>query len=269
MLAQNELQSIADEVLGLWRTGKSTEPYSGRYDALSAADAYAVTALTRAAREECGDPVVGRKVGFTNKAAWEAMGIDAPMWGYLFKTTVFDLGDIGNSFSLDGFAEPRLEPEIVVGLKAALRPGMSDAELRDAIAWIAHGFEVAQCVYPAWQFKPADAIANQCLHAALLVGPRTELSDEVWQSMQSFTLDLCRDGKDVEKGRAENVLGGPMESLRALVDLLASDTSYPPLGADEIVTTGTLSAAPGIMPGEQWSTVTHDTPIAGIEVRFT
>ena len=139
----------------------------------------------------------------------------------------------------------------------------------NALAWIAHGFEVAQCVYPGWKFAPADAIANQCLHAALLVGPRSEPTDAIWQSMKSLTLDLCRDGKSVEQGRAENVLGGPMESLRALVDLLATDDSYPPLGADEIVTTGTLSAAPGIAPGERWSTVTHGTPIAGIEIRFT
>jgi 2-oxo-3-hexenedioate decarboxylase len=267
-LEPGEVRSIADEVLALWRTGKSTRPFSERYRSFNAEDAYAVAALTSAAREAGGDPIVGRKVGFTNKAAWEAMGISAPMWGYMFRTTVFNLADIDNRFALDGFAEPRIEPEIVVGLKAAPEPGMSDEALRGCIAWIAHGFEVAQCVYPGWRFAVADAIANQCLHAALLIGPRSEPGDAVWRSMRALSLDLCRDGKVVEKGRAETVLGGPIQSLRSLMELLATDSSFPPLRAGEVVTTGTLSAAPNIAPGETWSTLLHDTPIAGIEVRL-
>ena len=39
------------------------------------------------------------------------------------------------------------------------------------VAAFAHGVEVAQCVYPAWQLKPVHAIASRCLHAVLLVGP--------------------------------------------------------------------------------------------------
>lgn len=267
-LEPGEVRSVADEVLSLWRTGKSTRPFSDRYANFTAGDAYAVAALTSAAREAAGDPIVGRKVGFTNKAAWKSLGISAPMWGYMFRTTVFNLADIDHHFALDGFAEPRIEPEIVVGLRAAPESGMSDEELRRCIDWVAHGFEVAQCVYPGWRFAVADAIANQCLHAALLIGPRSEPNDEVWRSMRTLSLDLRRDGKVVEKGRAETVLGGPMESLRSLIALLASDEGFPPLRAGEIVTTGTLSAAPNIAPGETWSTRLHDTPIAGIEVRL-
>jgi 2-oxo-3-hexenedioate decarboxylase len=263
-----EVRSVADEVLSLWRTGKSTRPFSDRYKGFTSDDAYAVAALTSAAREAHGDRIVGRKVGFTNKAAWKALGISAPMWGYMFRTTVFNLADIDNRFALDGFAEPRIEPEIVVGLKGAPAPDMSEGELRSCIDWVAHGFEIAQCVYPGWRFAVADAIANQCLHAALLIGRRSEPNDEVWGSMRTLSLDLCRDGKVVQQGRAETVLGGPMESLRSLIELLASDEGFPPLRAGEVVTTGTLSAAPDIASGQTWSTVLHDTPIAGIEVRL-
>lgn len=267
-LDDSEIRAIADEVLSLWKAGKSVPPYSERYPGFSIGDAYAAMIAASAKREAGGDAVVGRKVGFTNTAAWETLGISAPMWGYMFETTLFDLAAADNRFGLNGFAEPRLEPEIVVGLSSAPRPDMNEAQLSDCIEWVAHGFEVAQCIYPGWKFTAADAIANQCLHAAMLVGPRMKPTPEVLHSLGVLSLDLCRGGEVVTKGSAEDVLGGPLASLLALVKLLDSDPSFPALREGEVVTTGTLSSAPDIVAGEIWSTLTRDTPIAGIELRL-
>jgi 2-oxo-3-hexenedioate decarboxylase len=65
------------------------------------------------------------------------------------------------------------------------------------------------------------------------------------------------------------VLGGPRAALRHLVELLARDSVNPPLAAGEIVTTGTLTRVPPIVPGETWMTALTSLAFGDIAVRFT
>jgi 2-keto-4-pentenoate hydratase len=50
------------------------------------------------------------------------------------------------------------------------------------------------------------------------------------------------------------VLDSPLLALRRLVELLADDPHNPPLRADEIVSTGTLTLAIPVSAGETWTT---------------
>jgi 2-oxo-3-hexenedioate decarboxylase len=63
-------------------------------------------------------------------------------------------------------------------------------------------------------------------------------------------------------------LGGPLSALRHLVALLARDPINPPLAAGEIVTTGTLTRALPIAPGEIWTTALTGVGLAPLRVRF-
>jgi 2-oxo-3-hexenedioate decarboxylase len=84
----------------------------------------------------------------------------------------------------------------------------------------------------------------------------------------SFEIDLLCDGRIIDHGRSENVLGGPVSALRHLVDLLARDEINLPLAAGEVVTTGTLTRAMPVRSGETWSTALDGISLAGIQVRF-
>ena len=265
---EDEIVAIADEVLELLGTGKQVSPFSSRWNEFTMDDGYAAGARGAKKRAARGERPVGRKIGFTNKAAWGGLGISAPMWGPIYSTTVRDLTEIGHSFPLDGFAEPRIEPEIIVGLSKTPRPGMSDAELRLCIDWVAQGFEIAQCIYPGWRFTVPDAIADYCLHAALLIGERLAPSAELIESLPKISVELLRGDEVKATGRGADVLGGPLSSLRSLMELLASDPTFEPLRAGEIVTTGTMSPAPPIAAGEIWSARLSNTPLVGAHVTF-
>jgi hypothetical protein len=91
--------------------------------------AYRVTAAVRAAREARGEHPVGRKIGSTNRTIWAEYNVHAPIWGYVYDSTVRDLGREALEVSLIGFAEPRIEPEIVFGLAASPTPGMDERAL--------------------------------------------------------------------------------------------------------------------------------------------
>jgi 2-oxo-3-hexenedioate decarboxylase len=147
---------------------------------------------------------------------------------------------------------------------------MDAAALLGCVGWVAHGFEIVQSIYPGWVFTPADTVAAYGLHGALLIGPRQAIADDPdkWlEALSAFEIDLIRDGKPVDHGKASNVLGGPLFALKHLNGLLAGGQSGPPLVAGEVVTTGTLTRALPVARGQTWSTRLHGVDLPPLIVR--
>jgi len=264
------LRAIAGEAFAALRDARQIVPFSERPAGLSVEDAYRVTPLVRQMYEADGAQVVGRKIGFTNRTIWAQYGVYAPIWGYVFDRSVCDLAAVG-ALPLKPFSEPRLEPEIVFGLGAAPSAEMDEQALSHCIEWIALGFEIVQSIFPGWKFQASDTIAANGVHGALLTGPRHPFRPRAaeWrQKLATFDIELSCDGRLIDRGRAENVLGGPLSALRHLVGLLASDPVNPPLGAGEIVSTGTLTKAMPVAPGETWSATPEGIGLEPIRLRF-
>jgi 2-oxo-3-hexenedioate decarboxylase len=128
-----------------------------------------------------------------------------------------------------------------------------------------------QSIFPGWAFTLPDTVAAYGLHGRLMIGPQhsmVEHRDDWFLDLSTFRIDLKRDGTVVDQGRASNVLGGPLSALRHLVEVLASDPVNPPLAADEIITTGTLTRAFPVAPGETWTTELTGVALDGITIRF-
>jgi 2-oxo-3-hexenedioate decarboxylase len=269
--APADVSAIAAEIFATLGTGRQVAPFTARPAGLTVADAYRVSGALNAMRQARGEKPLGRKIGFTNRTIWPEYGVYAPIWGFVYDSTVHALGSTA-ALPLFGFAEPRIEPEIVFGLAAVPAAGMDEAALLACLEWVAHGFEIVQSVYPQWKFGAADTIAANGVHGALLLGPRHRIATRAgeWQAKLSrFDIDLLCDGRHIDRGNAANVLDGPLAALRHLVGLLTHDSINPPLAAGEIVTTGTLTRAMPVKPGETWSTALHGIPLDGIRLRFT
>ena len=267
--ASTALDAIAAEVLAMLGSGRQVAPFTSRPGALTLPDAYRVLPLLRAGFEARGEAVVGRKIGFTNRSIWPQYGVYAPIWGYITDGTCHDLD--GREFSLAAFAEPKIEPEIIFGFGQAPSPGMDDMAILDCMSWIALGYEIVQSIYPDWKFAAPDTVAGNGLHGALLIGPRHDVAankSEWLRTLPAFTLDLACDGELIERGSGTNVLEGPLSTIRHLMALLADDPHNPPLGAGEIISTGTLTRAYPIKPGESWTATPHGIALEAIGVRF-
>lgn len=65
-----------------------------------------------------------------------------------------------------------------------------------------------------------------------------------------------------------NVLDSPLNALAFLVELLAKHPEAPPLEAGEIISTGVLTDAHPVSPGETWSTTFAGLPLEGLTVEF-
>jgi 2-oxo-3-hexenedioate decarboxylase len=270
-MAAVDIAAVAAEAQAAIDGGRQIAPFSARYPDFALADAYRVTAAMRDARLARGEVAVGRKIGFTNRTIWAEYQVYAPMWGTMYDRTVRNLADLGGTFPLAGLSEPRIEPEIVFGMARAPEPGMDDAALLGTIGWIAHGFEIVQSIFPHWKFSPADTVAANGLHGALMIGPRVAVASDAtrWrEALASFEIDLQCNGQLADRGHARNVLDSPLNALRHLLGLLEADPDNPRLAAGEIVTTGTLTRTLPVAAGETWTTVLHGIALPGLAVRF-
>jgi 2-oxo-3-hexenedioate decarboxylase len=266
----HDLDAMAAKVLSPLASHRQIPVFSRSPGGLSVADAYRLTPLLRSAFEARGEIITGRKIGFTNRQMWAAHGVQAPIWGYCTDRTTFELGATPVQ-RVGDFAEPRIEPEIVFGLGKAPSPTMDEAALLDCIDWIALGYEVVQSIFPGWKFAASDTIAANGLHGALLVGARHAIAPrkEAWRhELASFGVELYCDEKLSQTGGGALVLDSPLLALRHLVELLANDPHNPPLRANEIVSTGTLTLAMPASAGETWTTRVHGIPLEDIAIRF-
>ena len=267
-----DAKSVATEALSVLGQGRQIAPFSLRNPAFGLDEAYKVTPIVRQMREGRGEKVLGRKIGFTNSTIWAQYNVNGPIWGYMYDSTVRNLSDLGGTASLAALTDPRIEPEIVFGLSAAPDAAMDERELLSCVGWVALGYEIVQSIYPDWKFAAADTVAAFGLHGAMLIGERHQLSgdSEQWLGqLSNFDVELACNGDVVDRGHARNVLGGPLPALRHFVGVLAKDDVNPGLAAGEIVTTGTLTRAMPIKPGETWTTTVSGIPLGRIGVRFT
>jgi 2-oxo-3-hexenedioate decarboxylase len=158
------------------------------------------------------------------------------------------------------------------GLSAEPGPNMSDGALLDCVAWVALGYEVVQCIFPGWKFAAADTVAANGVHGALLIGQRHPVAgrETDWKrDLATFEVELCCDGKLMQRGGGALVLDSPLAALRHLVGLLAGDPYNPPLRAGEIISTGTLTLAMPVKPGERWTTKATGIPLEDISIQFS
>lgn len=94
-------------------------------------DAYSVAQMIHKMRVSEGAVPVGRKIGFTNPEMWSVYGVHEPVWSYMYDRSVARLSNPEAQCRIDHFAEPKIEPEIVVHFRAryvakALRATIDD-----------------------------------------------------------------------------------------------------------------------------------------------
>lgn len=263
--------AIADDLLTALSNGHQLQPLTGRVEGFDEAFAYRVSRAITARRYAQGETPVGRKIGFTNRTIWAEYGVHQPIYGPVYDTTLFEAPAPALA-SLAPYVEPRIEPEIVLGLSADPEPGMDEAALMGCIGWVAHGFEIVQSLFPGWVFRFEDCCAAFGLHGGLFVGPRVAIAPEEraeWLTrLGGFSIRLLRDGEEMDVGHAANVLDGPVSALRHLLGVLAADPDAPPLRSGELVTTGTVTRAFPVKPGERWTTRLTGIDLPGMDVSF-
>lgn len=242
-------------------------PLTTRDPAFDLSAAYAVEAELARRRRAEGRATVGRKVGYANKAIWRALKLETLVWAHMYDDTVRHAGGDPVSLPIAHMCSPKIEPEIVFKIRAPAPSavegpldGASDpADVLAHVEWIALGFEIIDCVFADWKFQPPDFVAAFGLHAALVVGEPRPIDaaaiPTLVEQLAQFKVRLSRNGELVEEGSGRNSLRSPALCLGELSAAISRRMPDEPLGAGELVSSGTLTESKPIAAGETWTAV--------------
>lgn len=268
------VHAMACELLAAYDQGKLIATPSERDPLFRWDTAYDVLAHIVAARRARGERCVGRKIGFTNRNIWAEYGATSPIWAPVYDSTLSYAENNQATLSLRGSVSPRLEPEIAFKLRGPVPAGCRDpATILQSIEWLAPSFEIVDCHFANWKFKSADSAADQSLHWRLIVGEpcRFNATDipQLATQIRDCKVALSCNSAVRDRGVGSNALDHPALALAFLVDILAKQPQFDALAAGEIITTGTLTAALPIAPGETWTSEISGVPVAPLTVKFT
>lgn len=181
-----------------------------------------------------GEHQIGIKMGFTSEAKMAQMGVSEMIIGQL--TDKMECIN-GGSIKRTDFIHPRVEPEIAFRLKKDITEPIALGDVLNYVDGIAAALEVIDSRYENFKFSLEDVIADNCSSAAFVLGnfhePRQVLTD--------LEMALLINGKPIETGNSNDILGNPWKSLVA-----ASELSYKyklPLKAGNIVLAGAATSA--------------------------
>jgi 2-oxo-3-hexenedioate decarboxylase len=267
------VDAIADRLMAAYDNATTLAPISAGEPDFDVAAAYDVLAEIERRRRAQGWQSVARKIGFTNRTIWSRYGVYQPMWAHAWAHTVQFAPSGSASRSLAGLVQPRIEPEVVFKLNAPV-PATGDAEaILRCIEWIAPGFEIVQSHFPDWKFTAADCTAAFGLHGALIIGAPVPITTRnraaIVAALPTFTLQLRCGATLIDTGVGANVLGSPALALAHLARVLATQPWAPPLAAGEVITTGTVTDAWPVAPGETWTSDYGALGVSGLAVTFT
>jgi 2-oxo-3-hexenedioate decarboxylase len=260
--------ALAHELVGIHEGAVLVPPFSTQYPGLTPAEGYAAARKLHAHRCARGWKPVGRKIGFTNRTLWERYGVHEPMWGTVYDRTLVQSRENEASVSLSGLTQPRIEPEICFKLKATPPVTKDPQALLACIEWVAHSVEIVQCHHPDWKVTISDCTADNGLHGRLVVGTPVPVEKiaGLAAALPFLRVTLKKGAEAKDQGIGSNVLGSPLLALAFLVEVLEKQGER--LEPGEIITTGTLTDAHPVKPGETWSTDLHGFAARGMEITF-
>lgn len=273
-MSPDECEALARELYSAYETGKMVETAPSSRPGFHLDAAYEVEAKLTQFREAAGHRVVGRKVGYANKAVWRVLKLETLVWAHMYDDTVHYCD--GNSATV-AIAHPRslkIEPEIVFGLKQPITSQSVDAAASlESTDWLALGFEIIDCPFPAWKFQPSDFVASFGLHAALVIGEKMpvqrELIPKLLDELSRFKVRMSKGGTFVEEGSGRNSLKSPALCLAELGAAVAKRFPSEPLGAAEIVSSGTLTAGHLTGRGDVWTAEVHGISLPLLTLHLT
>jgi 2-keto-4-pentenoate hydratase len=238
----SDLQVLADSFYDAFYTN-SWRNSSTSLLGLSIADSYRVQNIVCQKRLDAGEEVIGYKVGCTSIAIRDQFGIEEPISGRLFSPHIY--GE-GIQINRQHYANCAIEPEIVLTIGSDLfGQDLPDETLINAIECVSPGIELHN--YTFWHDPPClqELICSGGIHAGLIVGKKKVSPRDL--SFKNDIFSVHQDDKLIASAPALEIMGGPLNSLRWLVNSLSS--------FGEILKKGSL-----VIPGSptELISVTHD-----------
>lgn len=219
------------------------EEWRGR---LSVEDAYRVQLGLLERHLAGGARQSGWKAGLTGDKPRQAMGSEAPVFGYLLAGNRYASG---HAFRFADFRQPAVESEVLVTLSADLAgPGVTPERAREAVATVAPAFEIVERRGGGLDTDLALGIADDVMQAAYVAGEAMALPADL--DLHDLRLEVVVDGAVEHTLLGREVMDPPLASLAWLANTLPAFGQR--LRAGQEVLTGSFTRPLPAAAGQRW-----------------
>jgi 2-keto-4-pentenoate hydratase len=239
---EKEMQILVDAEKNRVAVGPISDVVPG---GLNLDDAHRICESNIEKRVQAGEKLAGFKIGFTNLAVREKMGLPDSTYGYLMDSMVLKSGV---RLDMKELIAPKIECEICFKLKSPLKgKGLSMEQVIQATEGVCASFEICDARIKDWKCPYCDFFADNGFSARIVLTGN-------WRSPNGFDflnekVVLTQDGRELAQGTGALAMGHPANAVAWLAAKLADRGKG--LEAGQVVMTGTLTP---ILPIEKGST---------------
>ncbi len=202
MLTAEQRTEVAQRLRTAERDRAPIEPVTVTYPELKVADAYEIQLQNIGDRSA---PVLGYKVGLSNLAVQQMLGVDEPDFGHLLA----DMQLAEDIPVYNRYCYPRIEVEIGFLLGDDLHgDGCTEQDVLDRTEALAPAIELVDSRIRDWKITLSDTVADNASSAGFVLGAARVRPSDVDPSRIDAT--LTRNGEIVSEGRSDAVLGNPV-----------------------------------------------------------
>jgi 2-keto-4-pentenoate hydratase len=228
-------------------THVAIEPITKIFPSITVDEAYQIQLEQIAAKVKKGRKIVGKKIGLTSKAMQNMLNVKQPDYGHLLDDMMIIDGE---TMSLDGLIQPKLEFEIAFVLKKDLKgPVVTFQDVIEATDYVVPAIEVIDSRIENWNIKFEDTVADNGSSARAVIGGKpTPISD---LDLSLLGMAVYRNGQLFDTAAGAAVMANPIHAVAWLANSLAKyDIS---LYKGEIVLSGALTAAVPVTSGDTFT----------------
>tara|TARA_B100001093_G_C26628172_1_gene927672 strand:+ start:190 stop:972 length:783 start_codon:yes stop_codon:yes gene_type:complete len=174
-LNQKKLDLYANKILEDYDTNNPSSIFKTKIK-LSNDDALLLQSKVSELRINRGEKIMGYKIGCIAKETQKKMGFSQPAWGTLWKSELYKSGVVLNK---KNYANPAMEAEFGVKLNRDIDSRLTSFEyILESIESIYPLIEIHNLVFNGAEPYGAELLANNALHAGVILGPETKLSKD-------------------------------------------------------------------------------------------
>ena len=186
---------------------------------------------------------LGWKAGFGTAAGMQALGIDAPLVGFMTSATL--VAD-GATIDLDGWGNPLLESEIAVRMGADVGGDATRAQAAAAVDALAPAIELTDLDVEIAKRGVEEVLAHGIFHRAVVLGEWD--ASRAGLRLDGIALDVAGSAADASDADPQAVIGDIAEVVRNTAEVLADAGDG--LRAGDVVITGAIVTPAPLSAGQ-------------------
>lgn len=259
-LDQTTIAQLAEYLENAELNARDVTKITDEYPDMDWDDAYAIQYEIRRRKEARGQRVAGLKAGLTSRAKMKQMGVETPVFGFVFD--YMSCPD-GSEIKTSELIHPKVEAEICFVTKAPLRgPGCHVGAVLAATDFVIPAVEIIDSRYRDFKFDLKSVIADNTSSSRFVVGGR--MRDPAELDLRTLGVVLEKNGEVVSMAAGAAVLGHPAIPVAMLANQLAQRGEEIPAGT--FIMTGGVTEAIAVQAGDHVMARFQD--LGSVSMRF-